>query len=186
MKPRLVALLAPLAVGACVQSVNPLYTEATLVSAPALVGTWVAGSGDVLVVTSRDSTTFRLALLDQDGETSVWVGRVTSLGGRRWIDVEPAELPDQWSDAYRDSFLPIHQFWALQRVDSVLVAAGLVYDSLKAVLDRDRAAVPHTVVGGDLVLTAETPVLRRFIAGFADRPGSLEDGETMRRVPRRR
>jgi hypothetical protein len=186
MRSRLAALVAPLVLGACVQSVNPLYTDATLATVPALVGTWVATSGDVLVVTSRDSATFRIALVDQDGEISLWTGRATSLSGRRWLDVEPAALPDEWSDEYRQSFLPVHQFWALRRVDSVLVAAGLVFDSLKAVLAREPAAVAHTRIQGEIVLTAETPALRGFVAAFADRPGSLEDGETLRRVRRPR
>jgi hypothetical protein len=46
MRIRFALPLLPLVFGACVQSVNPLYTDATLVSLPDLVGTWV-GSGDV-------------------------------------------------------------------------------------------------------------------------------------------
>jgi hypothetical protein len=179
-------LLVPLALGACVQSVNPLATDGTLVSVPGLVGTWVATSGDVLVVTTTDSTTYGLTLLDQDGETSRWVGRVTSLRGRRWLDVVPADLPDQWSEEYRNSFLPLHQFWALRQADSLLVAAGLDYDSLRTVLERDPAAVAHATVADGVVLTADTPALRAFIAAFADRPGTLEDSDTLRRVSRTR
>lgn len=186
MRRCLALLLPPLVVGACVQSINPLYTDETIVSVPGLVGTWIAGSGDVLVVSTRDSTTYTLALLDQDGGISQWVGRVTSLGGRRWLDVQPAPLPDEWSDTYRDSFLTVHQFWSLQRVDSLLVAAGLVYDSLKAILERQPATVAHAVVDGDIILTARTPALRTFITAFAERPGALGEGETMRRVPRPR
>jgi len=185
MRPR-IAVLLPLALGACVQSVNPIYTDETIVSVPALVGTWVAESGDVLVVTTRDSMTYGLALLDQDGEASRWVGHVTPLGGRRWLDVQPAPLPDAWSDEYRDSFLPLHQFWVLQRVDSVLVPAGLVYDSLTAVIRRDPAAVAHAFAGEGVVLTADTPMLRAFLSAFADRPGMLGPGDTLRRVPRPR
>jgi hypothetical protein len=186
MRPSLAALLLPFALGACVPSVNPLYTSATLVSEPALVGTWVGQSGDVLVVTARDSTTYGLALVNQDGDASMWIGRVTTLAGRRWLDVEPADLPDAWSAEYRDAFLATHQFWALQRVDSVLVAATLVYDSLKALVGRDPSVVAHATVQGNLLLTAETAALRAFIAAFADRPGSLGDGDRMRRVPQRR
>jgi hypothetical protein len=182
----LAALLLPLALGACVQSVNPLYTSATLVSEPALVGTWVGESGDVLVVTTRDSATYGLALVNQDGDASQWVGRVTSLGGRRWLDVEPTALPDQWSAEYQDAFVPTHQFWALQRVDSVLVAATLVYDSLKSLVGREPSAVLHATVQGNLLITAETAALRAFVAAFAERPGSLEAGTPLRRISRLR
>lgn len=186
MKPRTETLLLPFVLCACVQSVHPLYTDDTIVPLPALIGTWVAESGDVLVVTTADSLRYALTLLDQDGEVSRWVGHVTSLGGRRWLSVQPADLPGEWSDEYRDAFLPVHQFWALERVDSVLVAAGLVYDSLKALLERDPATIAHTVVASDVVLTAETPVLRAFVAAFGERPGTLEASEALRRVPRTR
>lgn len=175
-------LLVPLAAGACVQSLNPLFTDDTLVAEPALLGTWIGESGDVLVVTAQDTLTYRMTSVDQDGEASVWIGQVTTLGGRRWLDVEPEPLPQLWNEEYRESFLPLHQFWVLQRVDSVLLVASLAYDSLKAVLDRDPAAVAHALVHGDVVLTAETPALRAFVAAFAGRPGHLDVGDRMRRV----
>jgi hypothetical protein len=191
MRRWLAVLLLPLALGACVQSVNPLYTGASLVSEPALVGTWIGESGDLLVVTARDGSTYGLAAVNQDGDVSQWVGRVTTLGGRRWLDVEPAALPPQWSAEYRDAFLPTHTFFALQRVDSVLVVATLAVDSLSALIDRDPSVVavargPGFGEQGNLLFTAETAALRAFVAAFAERPGALEVGEPMRRVSRPR
>jgi hypothetical protein len=185
MRLRFALPLLPVALGACVQSANPLYTDATLVSVPDLVGTWV-GSGDVLVVTAPDSLTYRLAMMDEQGESSLWIGHVTSLGGRNWLDVVPDELPDDWGDAYRASFMPLHQFWALRRVDSILLGAAIVYDSLKAALERDPSTVVHAEVGDGFVLTAGTTALRAFVETTARRPGWLKDGDPMRRVPRSR
>lgn len=175
-------LVLGIAAGACVQSVTPLYTDDTLVAEPALVGTWVGESGDVLVVTPRDSLSYRLALVDQDGDASLWVGHVTTLGARRWLDVEPEALPEQWTEEYRASFLPTHQFFVLQLTSNVLRSASLAYDSLQATLDRDPAAVAHLMIAGDLVLTADTPALREFLATFAERPGHLEEGDAMHRA----
>lgn len=186
MKRCLALLLLSLGTGACVQSVNPLSTDATAVPLPALIGSWVGESGDMLVIAAHDSTTYALAMLDQDGKVSQWIGRVTELGDERWLDVTPAELPEQWSDGYRSAFLPLHTFWMVRRVDSVLVTAGLKYDSLRAALRRDPAVVAHAVVDDGYVLTASTPELRAFVTAFAARPGTLDDGDVMRRVSRPR
>jgi len=184
VKPRFKLILLSLVLSACVQSINPLYTDDTTVPVPPLVGRWIASSGDVLVVTTSDSLTYDVVMLDQDGEVSQWTAHATALAGARWLDISPAALPNQWSDDYRNAFLPLHQFWVLQRADSLLILAGLSYDSVKAALGRDPGSLAHTVREDGIVITADTPSLRRFFATLAAQPGVLAEGDTMRRIRR--
>ena len=179
------ALLVSL--GACVSSVNPIYTEDTILDEPALVGTWAGPSGDVLKVLPGEGRSYAVAMIDQDGKGTAWVARVTRIGGLRWVDVEPAPMPAAWSDDYRGAFLPLHQFWVLQRADSLLSLASIDADSLEALLDGHPEFGSRIRLGGseagNLVLAGTTGELRVLLADLASRPGFIEAGdEPMRRV----
>jgi len=177
-------LLLPL--GACVTSVNPIYTDDTLLEEPALVGTWAGSSGDVLKILPGEDGSYAAAMIDQDGRASAWIARITRIGRLRWVDAEPEPIPAAWSDDYRGAFLPLHQIWILHRADSLLLLGSLNADSLEALLARDPASGGSLKLGseaGNLVLTGSTAELRELLAFVADRPGFIEEGdEPMRRV----
>ena len=173
--------------GGCVQSVNPLHTAESVVLEPALLGTWTLDDGNLMVVTQRDSTSYRFVSVARNGETSAWVGWLTTVGDRRWIDARPEDLPQSWSSDYRDGFLPLYTFWALLEVGDQLRIASVSYDSLHAALDRDPAAIAHAKgVDNRILLTASTHVLRDFLVTYAERPGVLaESDKPAWRVPPR-
>ena len=176
-----------LSMGACVTSVNPIYTDDTLLEEPGLVGTWSGSSGDVLKVMAGRDRHYAVSMIDQDGRASAWTARVTRIGGLRWVDVEPEPIPAAWSDDYRGAFLPLHQIWILQRADSLLVLASINADSLEELLgrspERNRSLRIGGSGGGTLILAGTTTELRDLLADLATRPGFIEDGdEPMRRV----
>jgi hypothetical protein len=182
---RLLLAAMPLLLG-CVQSVNPLHTAETTVLDSALLGTWRFEGGDLLVVTQRDSTSYRFVSVAPAGEVGTWVGWLTALGERRWIDARPEDLPDTWSEEYREGFLPLYHFWVVLEAGERLRVASLRYDSLRAALARDPAALAHAHgVDNRILLTASTGELRRFLQAFAEQPGVLEESdEPARRVAR--
>lgn len=170
--------------GGCVQSVNPLHTAESVVLEPALLGTWMFDGGDLLIVTQRDSASYRFVSVAPDGEASVWVGSLFVLGSRRWVDARPEDLPEGWGEDYRQGFLPLYTFWVLLDVGDQLVIAGLEYDSLRAALARDPGVPAHAQgVDNRLLLTASTGALRDYLREFAERPGVL-DQDSARRVLR--
>jgi hypothetical protein len=183
MRHRTLLVAIPLLLG-CVQSVNPLHTPDSIVFDPALTGTWIFSSGDLLIVTRRDSMSYRLLSVASDGETSAWVGWLTQLGDRRWLDARPEELPEAWSEDYREGFLPLYTFWVLLEAGDRLRVAGLQYDSLRAALARDPAALAHAEgVDNRILLTAGTDALRQYLRRFVEQPGVLE-ADSARRVTR--
>lgn len=178
MKPVLFAGLTALSLAACVQSVNPVHTPETVVMDTTLLGTWMAPDGTLLVLGRRDSTSYRMTVVEPNGEPGRWTAWLSTLGDRRWLDARPEALPAGWGDDYRDAFLPLYSFWVVLEWGDRLRVAGVSYDSLRAVLAETPDAVAHARgVDNRVILTADTRALRRFLLEFAERPGVLEGGD---------
>lgn len=181
MRRPILLLLLPVLLGACVQSVHPLYTEQSLTAEPALVGTWLDAGRASLVVAERDSVSYDVLSLGDDLTPSSWILHLTTLGEGRWLDAEPAPERD-WSEAYADAMLPLHQFLLLRAVGDSLHVATLKHDSLKATLEREPSLAAHTIVNGTVVLTASTDQLRAFLASYVRRPGVLDEADPLTRA----
>lgn len=171
----------------CVQSVNPLHTGATEIDSM-LAGTWLGEDGAILVFALRDSSYYALTSVGPDGETSQWRAWLTTIGGRRWIDVRPAALPRGLSDDYQDAFLPLYYLGVVLESGDRLHFGAIDYDTLAAELRRRPDALAHVrAVDNRVILTATTADLRAFLEVFAARPGAVEalDEALVRAAPAR-
>jgi len=189
MRRTVVALVFVAQVGCYVPgSLNPLHTTETVVAEPGLVGVWLDedGSEVVVIAARRDSSSYRLANTDKYGNTTQWTAWVTSLGERRWLELQPENLPNSWPDEYRSAFLPLHYWFVLVEVGDELRLASLVWDSLQAEREEHPEALAHATVGEEVVITAGTEALRGFLVDFVERPGVLEEHDPLRRAGPRR
>ena len=168
------SLVLVLATAGCVQSVNGLHVGTTEIDT-ALTGTWVGPDGGALIIALRDSSHYRMTWVGADGETSHWRAWLSTIGTRRWLDARPAPLPNDWSDDYRDAFLPLYSFWVVLESGQRLQFGTLDYDTLAAELRHRPGALAHVPgVDNRVILTATTADLRAFLTEFADRPGAVE------------
>jgi hypothetical protein len=178
------ALMTVLA--ACVvTSVYPFYTDKDVVFDPALIGAWAeAGSTNAPDEHWRfeqaGGLAYKLTIQDKEKRTE-FDTHLFKLKGRLFLDLYPRERPE-------DS-LPLHYLLKVTRIERMLEVNMLDYDWLKKLVERNPQAIRHLVVPrnlgengeGNLVLTADTVELQKFILKHAKTEGAFGKGSVMHR-----
>ena len=104
MKAFFLICIALLLVGCVpVDSLNPIYTEKDVIFDPALVGTWVGENPDEgnLRIARAGQNAYQFVMTERKDDswmkTSVYQARLVSLGGEKFLDVQPMglDLSDQ-------------------------------------------------------------------------------------------
>src|SRR6266436_7895790 len=80
-----------LALGGCVPSLHPLYTDNDVVFDAALLGQWVSterDSKETLTFTKGDKNAYKLVQID-DSSKGVYIAHLIKLDGTLFLDVKP-------------------------------------------------------------------------------------------------
>ena len=189
MKKILLALLAVALCGliGCIPtSINPLYTGQDLVFDPALIGVW-RGEGD-----SKETWAFEKAgdaeyksiYTEGDGKIGRFEAHLLKLGNTRFLDFFPDESGIEEmnrSGFYKFHLLRTHSFLKVTQIEPALQMAPLDLKWLREFLGKNPEAIRHHKIGeGDetqIVLTASTPELRKFVEKHLKTEGAF--GETI-------
>ena len=177
--------LTTLLAGCVVTSVYPFYTAKDVGFDPALVGAWEkTGSTNAANEHWRfekaEGQAYKLTVQDKEKPTE-FDAYLFKLKGRRFLDLYPRERPD--------NSLPPHYLLKVTRIEPTLEMQVLDYDWLTKLIEKHPKAIRHIVVpkklgedgGGDLVLTADTAELQKFILKHEKTPGAFGDGIVMQR-----
>lgn len=158
-----------LLIGCPAYSVHPLYNDQDAVVEPALEGTWVDPDPD-----DKEEMTFKKA---GDGEYSravfhpdtkvsqTYKVHLVRLGGQLFMDliandqtVDGAKL-DDWFGA-----IPTHVIEKVKISGDDLAWAPLEDDAIKKQSTAGGAPLDYQTIGNDMLVTAPTDVLRRYIS----------------------
>ena len=96
----LLLLLLPVCITGCVpvDSINPLYTEKNVIFDPVLVGKWGGPNADEggLRFERTDDDAYQMVMTEKRSsgwaKESIFVAHLLSLGGEKYLDVEPREF----------------------------------------------------------------------------------------------
>jgi hypothetical protein len=179
------AVLALLA-GCAVTSVYPFYTAKNIVFDSALVGVWADGgstnsSGEYWQFQKAEGQAYMLTLQDKEKQTAEFDAHLFKLKGRLFLDCLPRERPD--------NSLPLHFLFKVNRIEPALELSLLDYDWLKQLIVKDPKAIRHIVVPkklgqsgeGDLILTADTAELQRFLLKHEKTEGAFGKDSVLNR-----
>ncbi len=172
--------------GCVVTSVYPFYTAKDVVFDPALLGRWAeAGSTNAAnehwQFDKLEGQAYKVTVVDKEKRTE-YDAHLFKLKGRLFLDWCPRERPD-------DS-IPPHYLLKVTRIESSLELTMLNYDWLKNLIEKDPKAIRHLVIakplgesgGGNVVLTANTAELQRFILKHETTGGVFTNGCVMKRL----
>jgi len=161
-------VMAGLAVACGPVSLQPLYTDKSLIVEPALVGTWRGDDATWKFTLGKDLS---YDLLVVEGETtSPFTAHLVQLGPYHFLDLLPAK-PHMLSDFYTDHLIAAHTFYKITGEGNRLQLAALNEDWLKERIEQKGIAIDHQfATGGKLVLTASTADLQEFVSRYADDP----------------
>lgn len=154
--------------GCFTTTMHPLYTDNTIISDSALIGTWIeAESGEILKFTKSEEKSYRLVYIDEDGRAGHFEVHLLKLGDNMFLDLFPAEEKVNWNDAYKEHFLLLHSFIYVEKIEPILKLAMMEPEWLEEFLTKNPRTVAHEKIDGSYILTAASKQLQSFIIEYA-------------------
>ncbi len=186
-----VVLVALCTVIGCIPtSINPLYTREDLVFDPALIGVWSSegDSKETWAFEKAGDTEYKLVYTENDGKTGHFEAHLLKLGDTRFLDLFPDESGIEEMDRsgfYKVHLLRTHSFLKVTRIEPALQMAPLDLKWLREFLGKHPKAIRHHKTGqGDdaqIVLTASTPELRKFVEKHLKTEGAFGEAINLKR-----
>ncbi len=197
VKKVLFCLLA-LVIGSCVpvMSLHPLYFVSNTIYEPKLTGHWTNDVNGITMDFSRpegEGTKYHLGYTMIDKETKkpmrgVFTVYLVKLGDKLFLDVGPEELPNGELDPnnykwYVNAFflVPGHSFAVVDSIEPQLKLRFTDDEKMKDFLEKNPDAVKHEIVSSDVILTANTAELQKFVIRFANDKNVFSNELTLRR-----
>jgi hypothetical protein len=158
----------------CVPSLNPLYTEADLIFDAALLGVWTdLEATESWAFTSSDDKEYKLVYTDESGKKGEFKARLLKIEGRSFLDLTPVKPALAENDFYKANFLPTHTFILITQPAPNAQIAYLEPEWLKSFLAKNPAAIRHERLAGEILLTASTKDLQKFLLAHLNTPGAF-------------
>ena len=169
----LIALIG-LVCGACAPSIHPLYSDAELAFEPGLIGIWEEkGSAETWEFSMEAEKEYKVVHTDEKGKNGEFEARLIKLGGYMFLDLYPASPALKQNDFYRGHILSLHTFAKMSQHGSAYQVSFLDPTWLKSHLAKDPAAVRHTVIDGEILITDSTANLQKFVVSNVASPGAF-------------
>ena len=177
-------------VGCIPTSINPLYTEQDLVFDPALIGVWGGDSDakETWAFEKAGDKEYKFVYTEEDGKTGQFEAHLLKLGNTRFLDFFPEESGIEEmnrSSFYKVHLLRTHSFLKVTQIQPALQMAPLDLKWLREFLGKNPKAIRHHKIGeGDeaqIVLTASTPELRKFMEKHLKTEGAFAEPVNLKR-----
>lgn len=180
-------LLAGIVLSGCwTVSVNPLFSDDTLIYDEGLLGTWQR-ENLVVIFTPAGEKTYRLRLIDKREKNKVEVleGRLVKLGDQHYLDLMPPPLSkDDVATVHR---VDGHSIWKISLQGDTLRLIAMDFEWLRDLLDNDPKALKAARVEKySIVLAASTAELQQFVQANSQQAFKERESDTWQRVPARK
>lgn len=171
----LIAILLLCLLAACgpVLSIHPLYTDRDVVFDPGLVGIWFdPGSSDAPVVFERGPDNSYRVITHLDKDTSadqIFEAHLVKLNGHLFLDAEQTKNRIAGKEEDMGIAIPAHLLGRVSIEGDALNLDLLDEDWIKDQLKAGKISIAHEDNDdGDVVLTASTAELQKFVVAHAD------------------
>ncbi len=165
-------------VSGCITSVHPLFTEKDYIFRPELLGSWQNGN-ETLVFSSADSTYYSVLNIDKKDTTKL-VGHLGKLGGHYYLDMTINDDDKRINDLVGIYLFPVHVFFKVSLKNDQLVMNSFAFSSewLEKLIKEKRIRIKHEVENKQVLLTASTEDLQKFVTKYSDEQKAFDDTPT--------
>ena len=161
---KLLLLSLFLALTGCVPSLSPLYTEPDLIYDNSLVGVWLdKESGETWAFSNGGKLEYKLLHTAEDGRSGEFSARLVKIEGKLFLDIVPVKTGFPQNDFFQSHLLTTHTFMNVVRSGPDVQIAVLESRWLKDVVETNRDAIRHEKINGEIVLTASSKELQKFL-----------------------
>lgn len=153
--------LAFLAIGCPARSISPLFSDNDTIVDPRLIGIWSHSDDGTLSFERSKGNSYLATLRDKNDSSSytVYLGKL----GNAWFIESSSE--QSGSDHHLLPAYLVHRIWLYG--DSLSLSA-LRSDWLREMIDAGKANIPNIRRDGEIILTASTEELQKFVSRYAD------------------
>ncbi len=175
----------------CIPSLHPLYFDEDRIELPLIEGHWISDSDDhweFLKVKDEPSYILNYTEKLQKGEQNPksqfanFNANIVKLGGCYFMDLYPRENDylNQMNDFMAVHFLTAHTFLKLEFRDELLLIYQMSPEWLESLFDEHKIRISHERLDDEnIVLTASTKELQKFITKYADDEDAFMDPEIL-------
>lgn len=187
----LLILIAFIITGCPARILFPLFTEKELIFNPSLVGRWTL-EDDIYTFQKLGEKSYELLhYTNKTGyDTAVFKSELGKIGKYWFLDLFPESraLESHLNNGVFTHHLilahTISRIWF--EGDSIRIAT-LDNDWLRKIINKKKLKVPHVYIkdknmGEQLIITANTKELQRFVTKYADNTGAFPNPGVLRRV----
>jgi len=158
----------------CVPSLNPLYTDQDLIFDSALLGVWTdKDSKEIWELRQADGKQYKLVYTDEDGKKGEFTAHLLKVDGRTFLDLTPVDLILPQNDFYKGHFLPTHTFVLITQTAGSVQISFPEPEWLKKILAKNPTAIRHEKMAGEILLTASTKDLQKFLLAHLNTEGAF-------------
>ncbi|MEE9565897.1 MAG: hypothetical protein V3W17_00185 [Desulfobacteria bacterium] len=161
-------------------SINPLYSDETVVFEPAFLGTWTAGDEGFVVEKRGDEYYTVTARLSGDDWLNPLEVHLVQLGQHYFVDIYPEDDNEALNKGYYP-YLPTHAFLAFELEGDVLKLGMLDDDWLQEKLESGETDIKYARPPGDrsgcpylVGLGSSTEELQRFFLKYGEDEDAFE------------
>ncbi len=166
----------------CVPSLNPLYTDGDLIFDEALLGVWTDPDATESWAFSYSSEKeYKLVFTDESGKKGEFKAQLLKIEGKTFLDLKPVKPVLPQNDFYKSNFLATHTFVQITQSAQNPQISYLEPEWLKAFLDKNPAAIRHEKISGEILLTAPTKDLQKFLLAHLNTPGAFSKPVSVKR-----
>lgn len=168
---KIIKVLIPLVLltllGACVPSLNSLFTDKDVIFDTTLLGTWEAENETWLFEIDDEANSYKLTHLDKE-KKAVFNVHLVKIEGLTFLDVFPSEL-NSVNYLYEMSMFHAHTFFKIEIEKHQVQLRMLDFDLIKKKDKKTPLQITHVKSkDGRILLTAPTAELQKFVVSNMD------------------
>lgn len=164
----------------CIPSLYPLYDDKTIIFDETLVGTWKGkDEKDVTwIITALPNKAYQLSVIDLTGEKRTFRIHLVKIGLSTYVDFFPdpeagKSLIETLTINFDENFynahwFPVHTFGKIVIRKNQFDLRMFDPDYLKKLIEQKRIRIKHEKTADDILLTASTKELQKFVAKYGD------------------
>ncbi len=176
----LLVLIFLLVQSCVIMSLHPLYTDDTIVYLEGIEGKWLDDSAEELqgnyIEITRQEKGYELSVYGEEGDTTTHELVIIELGGKYFADFYKPLGKEGLATSFAYHY-PTHNFARLKMNDGNMEWYFFNGDYLEKLFEQRKIRIKHERVGDDIILTASSEELQKFIQKYADDPEAFDGGD---------
>ena len=159
-------------------SIEPFYSEKTLVRDPSLPGLWRnSNTRELIEFSATPQGTYECKYSLESFRAVLF-----ELGGERYLDVYPLDRGPERNALHEMTYIPAHILFRVVREDNHLRMALLDPEWLDDYLGED-STLQYSVTSRGVLLTGPTEQIQAFLMSHGDDPAAFAHWSEWRRLP---